>query len=116
LNSIYLDTDQLKFPEYVIGFTSIPSTVTDLDIIPAFQVFDLEKTGFIPADEILKSLMNVGETLDEIESKAFKENMKIDEQGSFDYNGRKISIRKTTNRFVLFCFRILSQIYFTAKT
>lgn len=78
--------DQLKFPEYVIAFTTIPNSVTDLDIIPAFQVFDLEKTGLIPVDEMLKSLTNVGEPLDEIEAKTFKDNMIVNEQGSFDYN------------------------------
>ena len=63
-------------------------TVINQDIIPAFQVFDLDKTGFIPAEEILKSLTNVGEQLDEVEVKAFKDSMNINEQGLFDYNGK----------------------------
>ena len=86
--SLSIDTDQLKFPEYVAAFIGIPMTVIDQDIIPAFQVFDLEKTGFIAADDILKSLANVGEQLDEVETKAFKDNMNINEQGLFDYNGK----------------------------
>jgi Ca2+-binding EF-hand superfamily protein len=63
--------------------------VTDKDIIPAFQMFDTEKRGLLEADEILKSLTNVGEKLDEIEANTFKENMNINELGLFDYNGKK---------------------------
>lgn len=84
-----LETDQLKFPEYVIAVLSIPTSVTDKDIIPAFQVFDIDKRGFLEADEMLKSLMNVGEKLDEVEANTFKENMNINEMGLFDYNGKK---------------------------
>lgn len=79
----------MKFPEYVIAFTSIPASVLDQDIIPAFQVFDTDKTGFLTADEMLKSLANIGEQLDEVETKAFKDSMTINEQGLFDYNGNK---------------------------
>ncbi|CAF0855311.1 unnamed protein product [Rotaria sordida] len=89
-------TDQLKFPEYVSAVLSIPTSVTDKDIIPAFQLFDAEKRGLLEADEILKCLTNVGEKLDEVESNAFKENMNINELGLFDYNGM-ITIKK-------FCF------------
>jgi len=67
---------------------SIPTTVTDRDIIPAFQVFDPEGRGLIEADDILKHLANIGEQLSEIEAKTFKDNMNINEQGLFDYNGR----------------------------
>lgn len=80
------NTDQLKFPDYVIAVLSIPTTVTDKDIIPAFQVFDPDKRGLIEVDEILKSLTNVGEKLDEVEANTFKENMNINEAGLFDYN------------------------------
>ena len=62
-------------------------TVINQDIIPAFQVFDQDKIGFISADGILKSLTSVGEQLNEVEIKAFKDNMKINEEGEFDYNG-----------------------------
>lgn len=84
-----IDTDQLKFPEYVIGFTSIPSTVIDQDILPAFQVFDPDQRGLIEADEMLKNLTNIGEQLSEIEAKTFKDNMNINEEGLFDYNGKR---------------------------
>lgn len=87
-NFCFLDTDQLKFPDYVIAVLSIPTTVTDKDIIPAFQVFDPDKRGLIEVDEILKSLTNVGEKLDEVEANTFKENMNINEAGLFDYNGK----------------------------
>jgi Ca2+-binding EF-hand superfamily protein len=63
-------------------------TVTDKDILPAFQVFDTEKRGVLEADEMLKSLTNVGEKLDEAEAEAFKESININELGLFDYNGR----------------------------
>ncbi len=86
---LFSDTDQLKFPEYVIGFSSIPTSVIDNDILPAFQVFDDEKNGLIQAEEMLKYLTNIGEQLDEIEAKTFKDNMTINEQGSFDYNGKE---------------------------
>ncbi|CAF0724823.1 unnamed protein product [Rotaria sp. Silwood1] len=79
-------TDQLKFPDYVRAVLSIPTSVTDKDIIPAFQVFDTEKRGLLEVDEILKSLTNVGEKLDEIEANAFKESININELGLFDYN------------------------------
>jgi len=42
----------------------------------------------LQADEILKSLTNIGDPLDEIEAKAFKDNLHINEQGLFDYNGK----------------------------
>jgi Ca2+-binding EF-hand superfamily protein len=61
----------------------------DKDIIPAFQVFDSDKRGLLEADEILRSLTNVGEKLDEIEAATFKENMNINDVGLFDYNGKK---------------------------
>jgi Ca2+-binding EF-hand superfamily protein len=67
---------------------SIPTVVTDKDIIPAFQVFDPDKRGLIEADEMLKNLANIGEQLSEIEVKTFKDNMNINEQGLFDYNGK----------------------------
>ncbi len=67
---------------------SIPKSVTDNDIIPAFQVFDPDKLGLIEADEMLKNLANIGEQLSEIEVKTFKDNMNINEQGLFDYNGK----------------------------
>ncbi|UJR23041.1 hypothetical protein I4U23_026067 [Adineta vaga] len=79
------DKDQLKFPEYVTAFLSIPSSVTDRDIIPAFQVFDTEKRGVLEADEMIKQLVNIGEPLTEAEAKAFKDNLKIDDQGLFNY-------------------------------
>ena len=60
----------------------------DKDIIPAFQVFDPDKRGLLEADEILKSLTNIGEKLDEVEVNTFKENMNINEVGLFDYNGK----------------------------
>ncbi len=82
------DTDQLKFPEYVIAVLSIPTSVMDKDIIPAFQVFDSDKRGLLEADEILRSLTNVGEKLDEIEASTFKENMNINDVGLFDYHGK----------------------------
>jgi Ca2+-binding EF-hand superfamily protein len=88
---LFEDTDQLKFPEYVAGFLSIPTSVTDKDIIPAFQVFDSDKTGFIQAEEMLKNLANVGEQLNEIEAKTFKDNMNINEEGLFNYNGKERS-------------------------
>lgn len=53
-------------------------------------MFDLEKRGVLEADEILKSLTNVGEMLDEAEAKAFKASLKIDDLGLFDYNGEKM--------------------------
>lgn len=67
---------------------SIPTRVLDKDIIPAFQVFDPDKRGLLEADEILKSLTNIGEKLDELEVNTFKENMSINEVGLFDYNGK----------------------------
>ncbi|CAF0974970.1 unnamed protein product [Adineta steineri] len=78
-------TDRLKFPEFVASILSIPTTITDKEIIPAFQVFDLEKRGVLEADEILKCLTNVGEMLDEAEAKAFKDNLKPDDLGLFNY-------------------------------
>jgi len=87
----------------VIGFTSIPSTVIDQDILPAFQIFDPDKCGLIEADEMLKHLTNIGEQLNEIEAKTFKDNMIINEQGLFDYNGKSNSF--FFNSFdSLFCF------------
>jgi calmodulin len=86
---LFTETDQLKFPDYVVAVLSIPTRVLDKDIIPAFQVFDLEKRGLLEADEILKSLTNVGEKLDEVEANTFKESININELGLFDYNGKK---------------------------
>ncbi|CAF2632383.1 unnamed protein product [Rotaria sp. Silwood2] len=79
-------TDQLKFPEYVSAFINIPTSVTDKDIIPAFQIFDTEKSGLLEADEMMKKLTNIGEQLNEIEAKTFQDNMNINEQGLFNYN------------------------------
>ncbi|CAF1296733.1 unnamed protein product [Rotaria magnacalcarata] len=79
-------TDQIKFPDYVAAVLSIPTSVTDKDIIPAFQKFDPDNRGLLEADEILKSLTNVGEKLDETEATAFKESLTINEHGLFDYN------------------------------
>jgi len=78
--------DAIKFPEYVTAVLSIPTSVMDKDIIPAFQVFDAEKRGFLEADEILKSLTNTGEALNEIEAETFKDSININEVGLFDYN------------------------------
>lgn len=36
---------------------------------------------------MLKHLTTVGEQLNEIESKAFKDNLTVNEQGLFSYNG-----------------------------
>ncbi|CAF0846698.1 unnamed protein product [Rotaria sordida] len=80
------NTDQLKFPEYVNAFLNIPTSVTDKDIIPAFQVFDTEKSGLLEVDGMMKYLTNIGEQLNEIEAKTFKDNLNIDEQGLFNYN------------------------------
>ena len=85
---LHLDKDQMKFPDYVTAFLSIPSSVTDREIVPAFQVFDTENRGVLEADEMLKQLLNIGEPLTEAEAKAFKDNLKIDEQGLFNYTGR----------------------------
>ncbi len=98
------ETDQLKFPEYVIAVLSIPKGVTDKDIISAFQVFDPDKRGLLEADEILKSLTNVGEQLDEIEVNTFKENMNINEVGLFDYNGTRKKKQKDVFSLKLFIF------------
>ncbi len=108
---LFEDTDQLKFPEYVTAFISIPTSVTDKDILPAFQVFDPDKTGFILSEEMLKNLTNVGEQLSEIEAKTFKDNMNINEEGLFDYNGRKNLF--SLFEFISFSNRILSQIHST---
>ncbi|CAF1613009.1 unnamed protein product [Adineta ricciae] len=78
-------TDQLKFPEFVGSVLGIQTSITDKEIIPAFQVFDPEKRGVIEADEIMKCLTNVGDMLDEVEAKAFKDNLKIDDLGLFSY-------------------------------
>lgn len=106
MQQMFLETDQLKFPEYVAAVVSIPMTVIDKDIIPAFQVFDPEKRGLLEADEILKSLSTVGEKLDEVETNAFKENMNINEMGLFDYNGKgdrlKIHFFLRQNDVILF--------------
>ncbi|CAF0864692.1 unnamed protein product [Didymodactylos carnosus] len=82
------NSDALKFPEYVAAYTRIPTSVTDKDILPAFQVFDTEKRGVLEAEDMLKNLMNIGEKLDEVEGEAFKENININDQGLFDYNGK----------------------------
>ena len=110
-----LETDQLKFPEYVAAVLSVPTRVLDKDIIPAFQVFDIEKRGVLEADEILKSLATVGEKLDEEEVNAFKENITINEMGLFDYNGKtKFQfVFDISNFYFYFYRRILSEIYST---
>ena len=79
----------MKFPQYVAAFLSVPNAVTDNEILPAFQVFDTEKRGVIEGDEILKSLTNVGEALNEAEAKAFRDNLNMNDLGLFDYSGRK---------------------------
>lgn len=84
----FKDKDMLKFPEYVFACMNIPSSVTDQDIIPAFQVFDTEDRGLLDADEMIKSLASIGEQLNEIEAKTFRDNMKIDENGLFNYAGK----------------------------
>lgn len=38
---------------------------------------------------MLKNLTNIGEQLSEIEAKTFKDNMNINEEGLFDYNGKR---------------------------
>lgn len=103
---VCLETDQLKFPEYVAAVLSVPTRVLDKDIIPAFQVFDIEKRGVLEADEILKSLATVGEKLDEEEVNAFKENITINEMGLFDYNGKTTFCFDISNFY--FCRRIFS--------
>jgi hypothetical protein len=50
---------------------------------------------------LLKKLTNVGEELNESEAKAFKDNININEQGLFDYNG------KFKKKFFLCFFLIL---------
>ena len=109
-----LETDQLKFPDYVVAVLSVPTSVTDKDIIPAFQVFDTEKRGLLEVDEILKSLLTVGEKLDELEANTFKENLTINEQGLFDYNGKSnlILCALIIVGFISFV-RIISQIHST---
>lgn len=102
------DKDQLKFPQYVAAFLGIPSSVTDRDIIPAFQVFDIDRRGVLDADEMMKQLTNVGEPLDEAEAKAFKDNLKIDERGLFDYTGKADDV---TVRCRICSFRILPQVH-----
>lgn len=37
---------------------------------------------------MLKHLSTIGEQLNEIEAKTFKDNMVINEEGLFDYNGK----------------------------
>lgn len=100
---VCLGLDQLKFPGYVTAFLSIPTSVTDNDILPAFQVFDPEKHGVIEADEILKSLTNVGEPLNEAEAKAFRDNIKINDLGVFDYNGENILSHWRTSQSSAIC-------------
>lgn len=90
LGEICLETDQLKFPQFVGSVLGIQTSITDKEIIPAFQVFDPEKRGVIEADEIMKCLTNVGDMLDEVEAKAFKDNLKIDDLGLFSYEGKQI--------------------------
>ncbi|CAF3192893.1 unnamed protein product [Rotaria socialis] len=80
------NTDQLKFPEYVSAVLNIPTSVTDKDIIPAFQVFDIENVGLLEAEDMMKHLSNIGVQLNEFESKTIKDNMNINEKGLFDYN------------------------------
>ena len=88
--------------------------MTDKDIIPAFQVFDTEKRGLLEVDEILKSLLTVGEKLDELEANTFKENLTINEQGLFDYNGKSNLILWALILVGFISFvRIISQIYST---
>jgi len=50
---------------------------------------------------LLKKLTNVGEELNESEAKAFKDNININEQGLFDYNGK---FKKKISFFVFFLF------------
>ncbi len=77
-------------------------------------MFDSDLRGLLEADEILKSLTNVGEKLDEIEVNTFKENMNINEVGLFDYNG--IRHRKMICSHLNYLFsRILSQIHSTTR-
>jgi Ca2+-binding EF-hand superfamily protein len=83
-----LDLDRMKFPDYVTAFRSIPTSVTDNDILRAFQVFDIDKTGVLQAEDILTCLTSFGEPLNKIEAKTFEKNLKIDERGFFNYNGR----------------------------
>lgn len=96
---------------------SIPTRVLDKDIIPAFQVFDPDKRGLLEADEILKSLTNIGEKLDELEVNTFKENMSINEVGLFDYNGKwpKKPEHTRTDRLINNFSRIFPQIYSTTS-
>jgi hypothetical protein len=55
---------------------------------------------------MLKSLTNIGEQLTEIEAKTFKDNMKINEEGLFDYNGteKKPKLLKFSSCFYLLEF------------
>jgi Ca2+-binding EF-hand superfamily protein len=95
VKTIGLELDQMKFPQYVAAFISIPRSVMDVEILPAFQVFDEEKRGFADLEEMMKCLTNVGEPLDEAEAKAFQSNANVNEQGLFDYNGQHHSNRMT---------------------
>ena len=90
---------------------SIPTSVTDNDILPAFQVFDADKIGVLEAEVILKSLTNVGEPLTDVEAKAFKDSMKINDQGQFDYNGRLRQERHRRRLSSIRSSRILSQVH-----
>ena len=78
----------MKFPEYVSAVLSIPMSVIDQDILPAFQVFDTEQKGLLQVEEMIKSLTTVGEPLNDIEAKTFQKSLRIDEEGRFDYNGK----------------------------
>lgn len=84
----------MKFPAYVNAFLSVPSTVTDADILPAFRVFDPQQQGLIEAETIMKSLTTVGEALTEAEAKTFQDNLRLNEQGQFDYNGKSIMMNE----------------------
>jgi hypothetical protein len=53
---------------------------------------------------MLKHLSNIGEQLNEIEAKTFKDNMHINEEGLFDYNGKKNIFFIFQNLFFLFFF------------
>ena len=77
-----VDLDQMKLPQYVTAFLSVPNAVTD--ILSVFQVFDPDKRGVIEGDEIMKSLTNVGEPLNEVEAEAFRDNLITNDLGLFD--------------------------------
>lgn len=104
----------MKFPQYVAAFLSVPNAVTDNEILPAFQVFDPDKRGVIEGDEILKSLTNVGEALNEAEAKAFRDNINMNDLGLFDYSGKETVELHVLFIFVSLTFRVLLKIYSTS--